>query len=366
MGSKRISSFSIILVFTVLALVGVCFIPLLPVKLSPSRSLPEINVRFTMPNNSARIIEMEVTSKLEAMLSRMKDIESIQSTSGNGTGRISVRMNKHADMDMARFEVSTIIRQTWASLPAEVSYPVISVTRSDESANRAFMSYTISAPSNPILIQQFTENQIKPRLDPIEGINRIDVYGSQPMEWQLTYDNVQLQQLGITPGEIQSAINRYLDRIFLGIASIDTETGDNQWLRIAISPEANNQKFDISGIQVKSIDGKLIFLNQLVTASRVERRPTNYFRINGLNSIYLNITADEFANQLELSKKIKTEIARLESSFPAGYEMHLRYDATEFIQKELNKVYFRSVLTLIILLLFVRMNSVEICILKCV
>ena len=353
MGSKRFSSFSVILAFTCLSLAGVFFIPLLPVKLSPSLSLPEINVRFSMPGNSARIVEMEVTSKLEAMLSRMKDVEQIESTSGNGSGRIAIRMNKHADMDIARFEVSTIIRQTWPSLPPETSYPIISVRRAEESADRPFMTYTMNAPANPIIIQQFTENQIKPRLSQIDGINRIDVSGAQPMEWQLTYDNFQLQQLGITPNEMLTAINRYLYKDFLGIASIETNNGEKQWLRISITPLATSQQFDISNIQVKNIEGKLVYLDQLVTVSHVERRPESYYRINGLNSIYLNITADEYANQLELSKKVKQQLAELESDFPAGYEIHVGYDATEHIQKELNKVYFRSGLTLAILLLFV-------------
>ena len=306
-----------------------------------------------MQNHSARIIEMEVTSKLEAMLSRMKYIEKIESTSGNGWGEIKIRMNKHADMDMARFEISTIVRQTWPSLPPEASYPVISVNRPDENAARPFMTYIVNAPSYPIVIQQFAENNIKPRLDQIEGVYRIDIFGSQPMEWQLTYDNHQLQQLGISPGEIQSAVVRYLDKQFLGIASVETEDGEKQWLRVTITPPSNSNHFDINDIQVKNIDGKLIFLNQLVTASYVERRPTSYYRINGLNSIYLSITANESANQLELSKKIKNQLAELESILPIGYETHLSYDATEYIQKELNKVYFRASLTLAILLLFV-------------
>ena len=353
MGSKRFSSFSVILAFTCLSLAGVFFIPLLPVKLSPSLSLPEINVRFSMPGNSARIVEMEVTSKLEAMLSRMKDVEQIESTSGNGSGRIAIRMNKHADMDIARFEVSTIIRQTWPSLPQGVNYPTITVNRPDENAARPFMTYTLNAPANPIIIQQFAENNIKPRLAQIEGIYRVDISGAQPMEWQLTYDSRQLQQLGVSPSEIQMAIYRYLDKEFLGIASVETKEGEKQWLRVAIMPAAKNQQFDISDIQIKSINGKLIYLDQLVTASYVERRPESYYRINGLNSINLRITADDFANQLELSKKIKQQLSELESIFPIGYEIHQGYDATEHIQTELNKVYFRAGLTLIILLLFI-------------
>ena len=38
---------------------------------------------------------------------------------------------------------------------------------------------------------------------------------------------------------------------------------------------------------------------------------------------------------------------------PQGYEVHTSYDATEFIQNELDKIYVRTGLTILILLLFV-------------
>jgi hypothetical protein len=43
----------------------------------------------------------------------------------------------------------------------------------------------------------------------------------------------------------------------------------------------------------------------------------------------------------------------MEAVLPAGYEIHTSYDATEYIQTELDKIYVRSGLTVLILLLFV-------------
>ena len=70
--SPKISSFTIIVTFLCVALAGIAFIPLLPIKLSPSRTLPQLTISYNMPGNSARVIEMEVTSRLEAMLARIK------------------------------------------------------------------------------------------------------------------------------------------------------------------------------------------------------------------------------------------------------------------------------------------------------
>lgn len=70
-----------------------------------------------MPGASSRVVEMEVTSKLESMLARIRGVKNLNSTSGNGSGSITVELDKHADVDAVRFEASTIIRQTWPQLP---------------------------------------------------------------------------------------------------------------------------------------------------------------------------------------------------------------------------------------------------------
>lgn len=75
---------------------------------------------------------MEVTSRLEAMLARIKGIKEISSTSGNGWGRITLELDKHTNIDAARFEASTIVRQTWPDLPEELSYPILEMSRPDD------------------------------------------------------------------------------------------------------------------------------------------------------------------------------------------------------------------------------------------
>lgn len=350
---RRVSSFSVILAFVCLAIVGVALIPKLSVKLSPSQSLPQVNVYFSMQGSSPRVVEIEATSKLESMLNRMKGVQEIYSRSGNGWGNITVRFDKHTDIDAARFEVSTIIRQTWPLLPDNVSYPSISLSRADNRANRPFMTYTVNAPSSPLLIQQYAENQIKTKLSQIAGVYKVNVSGASPLEWQLEYDYKQLESLGITPQDIQTAVSLYLNKDFLGVGAVKSLDGNNQWIRIALVPDNRLDEINLNNIEVKNISGKIILLDQLVNIKKVEARAQSFYRINGLNSIYLSITAEETVNQLELSKTIKSEMSLLQEKLPAGYELHLSYDATEYINDELDKIYFRTGLTLIILLLFV-------------
>ena len=179
---RTFSPFTLIVAFVCLSLVGLALLPQLPVKLSPSHTLPRLTVSFTMPGNASRVIEAEVTSRLEAMLTRVKGVKNVNSTSDNGSGSITLELDKHADMETARFEVSAIVRQAWSQLPEGVSYPQIRANRSNERASRPFITYTLNAPASPVLIQRYAEEHIKPVVGQLKGIYKVDLRGATPME----------------------------------------------------------------------------------------------------------------------------------------------------------------------------------------
>ena len=349
---NRLSPFTLIVTFVCLALVGLALVPMLPVKLNPSRTLPGFTVRFSMPGTSSRVVEMEAPSKLESMLARIKGVKGMYSTSSNGYGSITVDLDKHADVDAVRFEASTIIRQTWSQLPSGVSYPYIDMKVPDANTARPFLSFTLNAPSTPILIQQYAEEHIKPRLAKLQGIYKIDLSGATPMEWRLEYDSEQLRTLGISISDIQRAIQLHYNKEFLGTHNMDT-AGGKQWIRLVLIPDGVSGQFIPSDITVTASDGKIIRLDELVTVARMEEAPQSYYRINGLNSIYMSVTAVETANQLQLSNEVMQEMEVIRLTLPPGYEVHTSYDATEYIREELNKIYFRTGLTVLILLVFV-------------
>ena len=385
--SVRTSSFTLIVGFLCAALVGAVLLPLLPVRLYPSRVNPSLTVSFSLPNSSARVVEMEVTSKLEAMLARMKGVRSISSRSYNGSGSISVNLDKHANIEAIRFEAATIVRQAWPELPDGTSYPQVRMNSPGNNAQRPFLTYTLNASAPPALIQQYAEEHIQPALARIKGVYQVSVSGAMPMEWQLEYDPHQLVTLGLTPGDIQNAVSGHFRTEHVGKAQVESEErrGKSEESDRSEERRMKNEEFvphghsslftlhsslktlplvvrshtdDATGfptdeILVRNRDGRLIRLDEVVTVRHTEAPPQSYYRINGLNSIYLSVTAEETANQLALGEKVRMAMDALKTDMPRGYEVYMSYDATQQIEEELEKIYFRSGLTVLILLLFV-------------
>src|SRR6056297_1341357 len=112
-----------------LMLLGMALSPLLKLKLLPDRSLPAVTVYYSYGGANAVVADSEVTSRLEAVFSNLEGMVNMRSRTADGNGNITLEMEKGADMDAVRFEVSMLIRQVFPELPAGVSYPQIRVSR---------------------------------------------------------------------------------------------------------------------------------------------------------------------------------------------------------------------------------------------
>jgi multidrug efflux pump subunit AcrB len=225
--------------------------------------------------------------------------------------------------------------------------------------SRSFLSYNIDATAQPIVIQRYAEEHIKPALAQIKDIYKVDIYGATPREWLLEYDIKRLDEYGITVYDIRDAIESYNRKESLGMVLVENRGQEDRYIRLtlAMNSKQMSDKFETKDIYVKTRNGSMISLNRLVTVNYQEQEPTQYFRINGLNSIYITLNASENANQVKLSKTVKEEMKRLKEQLPKGYELHINYDASEHIDNELNKIYFRTFLTVLILLLFVLLTT---------
>jgi len=116
-------------------IVGVGLLPLLNMQLTPSRSLPGLSISYNWPDASARVIEQEVTSRLEGLFSGVKGIKEVSSVSSKGYGRISLSFKKTVNLDAARFEVSSLIWQAYSNLPEQVSFPEHSMSASRQNTS---------------------------------------------------------------------------------------------------------------------------------------------------------------------------------------------------------------------------------------
>jgi len=346
----------VIVVFVLLVITGAGLMPLLNVQLSPSRSLPRLSVSYNWPDASARVIEQEVTSKLEGLFSSVKGIKEVSSVSSKGSGRINLSFKKTVNLDAVRFEVASLIRQAYPELPVQVSFPELSMSTGGQNAEPV-MTYTLNAGASPYFIQKYAENHLVPPLSVLPGVSGVKVYGSTPFEWAVTFHSDRTQTLGISSREIAQSIQSYFAKEYLGQGPVSGIDEKSRTITGIYLENGSTDSIDWQNIPVKKTGTRIIRLGNLATVKYREQEPSSYFRINGLNTINLVIYPEDDVNNLEVAKSVKGTTAGLQSALPAGYSLLLASDSTEYIRSELDKVFIRTIFSLGILLLFVLLIS---------
>ena len=141
---NRLPAFSTILVFVVLSVIGAAVVPLLDVRYSPSEKKTAISVSFYWKDASARLVEREVTSKIEGLAGSVEGIKRIESLSRKGRGSVTVTLKDKNDIQSVRLQLSALIRRIYNRLPDGVSYPELSVAIQGEK-RVPVMVYTINS-----------------------------------------------------------------------------------------------------------------------------------------------------------------------------------------------------------------------------
>lgn len=363
------SSYSLLIAFVVLSIMGIALIPKLSIQLNPSKNSGSLTVSYYWGNVSPEVLERQVSAKLEGAFSTLQGIKKLSSVSGYGNGYITIEIDKTADLDQLRFEVATLVRQLYPQLPKEVSYPVISLNSPDqETQQKPLMSLQFNGQASLSELKIYAEEQLKPKLAQIEGIYTVNVYGGNRQEWVLSYNRSQLENLQLSESEIIKAIKNQYQQSSLGLV----RNGEGQQMNVILSPKSQDglsQKSaeeigkDLAKISLPLRDkdkknlGRIIHLSDILKVSRNEQPIEEFYRINGKNAVTIVVQADIGANQLSLSKTIRAKLAEISKTLPPTYQTNIEYDATEYIRENLDKIWVQSGLAILILLIFVWLTT---------
>ena len=350
---RGIPAFSVLLIMAALAVIGGAMLPMLNVQYTPSPVERKIDVSFTWPDASARLIEQSVTSRIEGALSAITGSESVSSRSSKGSGRVTIRFRKGTEMAAARFEVASAIRNLYPKLPEEVSYPAISIATGG-TRESDMLVYTIKADLPSRRIEEYVEAHMSTPLSQTEGVGKVSLSGVTPFEWVITFDPKAMEVNGISAADLAAAFRDYFRSDVIDLTTLPHADGTDRSIVLKLR---NRASLNFGDIPIARRNGRIYHLRDFATARWCEAPPSTYFRINGLNTIPLSIGCEASTNMLRVAENVKEEMQRLQAAFPPGISATLTYDASEYVSGELHKIYLRTLLCVAILMLFVYLVS---------
>lgn len=335
----RLSRFSILFILVILMTVGAAVLPYIDVAEQPlHRQGHTLTITYRWDGASAKVMEQNVTSRIEGLVSAVRGVQSVESESWFGSARIKIELKPQANVSATKFEVLSLLRQVYKQLPEGVSYLDLTGGEVAEAEGRndeqLLLTYRVNADMNDNMLSEYVRQAIEPKLKKIDGVRRIDITGVRGKVIDITYDSRAMEAYGITAGDIEDAVRSFIGK-------------DDSYL--ATEPFAK----PIEQMPVKQVDGKIVYLNDLATFEYKDKLPDSYFRINGLNTIYLNIYIASDADKISMSRQVRGEIEAMSASLKKGVFLSVEHDSAEESENELHKLLWRTLMTLVILLAFV-------------
>lgn len=297
----------LVVVFSALTILGLFSYSQLSYELIPKFSAPVLTIATLYPGASPSEVENSVTRKVEDAVSSLEKITDINSTSLESYSIVIVTFQDNVNVDVALQEAKRKLDQVQNDLPDDADIPVISKFSSDDFP---IMNVGATSKLEGTKFYDFIDDQVKATLSQIEGVAQVTLIGGEQREVRVNVSKDKLEQYGISILQIQQAIQA---------ANLDFPTGkvksseEQVLIRLAGKIKSVEELRQIAVATNKQ--GAPIRLYEIADVEDTKKEITSLNRVDGRNSIGLQIIKQTDANAVEVSELVRKEFAQLEQQF---------------------------------------------------
>lgn len=314
----------------VIVLFGAIGYTFLGVREYPSVDPPIITVSTNYTGANADVMETQITEPLEESINGIAGIRSLKSVSRDGRSTITVEFNIDVDLEAAANDVRDRVSRAERNLPPDTDPPTVSKADADASPI-AFLNIK-SETRSLLVLSAIAENVFKERLQTIDGVSEIRIWGQKRYSMRLWLDQYKLAAFEMTPLDVRDALNRNNVELPTGrIEGQNTELTVRTLGRLTNVTEFNDLiiKQDGNGIvRLKDVGRAELFPENERTLLKRDRIPmVGVVLIPQPGANYIEIV-DEFYRRIELIKK----------DLPADIEIGIGFDQTTFIRQSIDEV----------------------------
>jgi len=306
----------VLVLTTALAIFGLSTLTNFPSQEDPPIAVREAVVTTYAPGMPPEKVERLITREIEKALARITERYTIYSYSWQGRSEVHIDIgDEYPDLDGIWQDVRNKIIDVVPRLPEGVIGPFVN----DDYGDVTVMSVALVA-EGFTLAEMFEEaKRIQDELYLIPGVGRVQLYGVQKETIWIEFSTARIAQLGISPGEIRSALET--QNIVLPGGTVDTgrrelifaPSGDFQNVG-----EIENLPIEIPGTE------RVVYLRDVASVTRgYVDPPESPFYYDGQPGILLGITMVDGENVLDVGPRVLSRVETLEARLPIGYSLHI-------------------------------------------
>jgi HAE1 family hydrophobic/amphiphilic exporter-1 len=338
--------FASVLILT-LTVVGAFSFTRLGVDRFPKIDFPTVIITTVQPGAAPEQIETEITDKVEEAVNTISGIDELRSTSSEGVSLVIISFSLDKDANVAAQEVRDKINGVLPLLPKTVEQP--RVDRLDPDAS-AVLSVALSA-SKPIRdMSEFADKVLRRQLESVNGVGQVLILGGRQRQINIWLDSDRLRAYNLTVTDVARALQAQNievpgGRVDQGAKSLTLRT------RGRIQNVA-----EFADVVVREKDGHPVRIGDVAQVEDGEADVETAANVNGQSTVVLNIRRQSGTNAVEVVKAVKERLGELRMSLPAGYDLRIVRDQSEFIEASIHNVeehlIVGSILAAVVVLLF--------------
>jgi len=306
--------------------VGLFSLEKLGVNLLPHIIYPEIRITVRDPGVPSRIMEDQVTRQIEEQLAITEGAISVQSTSSEGSSRISLSFPYGTDIDIALRDASTRLDRAKRFLPNSVDPPII--YKRDPSQIAVLELAISSTKLNSVKLREWVDYNFSRWFINLPGVASAEVGGGNVREIQIIVDQEQLTHFGITLNELKNSIrDNNLEapagRLNTGHQELSTRTlGRFQSID------------DIRNLPIRNNTKAIIRLKDIAQVLDTHEDERLRIRLNNNSALKLSIQKQPKANTVEVVDAVNKQLRWLvaEKLIPDGVNITSISDQSTFVR----------------------------------
>ncbi len=341
--------FTIVIMFLVIILGGVSFFKI-PVTLIPELNPPIGVVVTNYPGASPTEVSEKVTRPLEASLSTLPGIESLQSSSEEGSNFILLEFDWSTNINDVQTDIMQRIDQT--PIPDDSNKPQF--FKFDPS-QFPVIQLAVRAAEGGEDVRVLAE-ELEKELLQTEGVASVNISGSLTEQILISLNQELLEEKGLQQSDIVQVIQA--NNISLPGEPIQTDDGRQLTTRVVSSLVSADEIRDLV-VTVNPRDGDNVTVGDVAEVTLGEQETSSETRANEEPAVLLSALQESGANTADVSEAFQTKLDELlqEKRFE-GVQTDVLFDQGDYVKLAVGNIgqtlIYGGIFAMLVLFFFLR------------
>lgn len=301
---------SIYVITLIITIAGLVTYNKLPKELFPDVVVPTISVATIYPGATPEDIENLVTKPLEKQMKSLNGVKKVTSTSMSDFSLIVVEFNTDLLPKDCKQKVTDAVGKGKKDLPTDLkSDPQI---QEFDISELPIMNINLAG-NIPLDQLKKQAEDLKNKIESLNGITRVDIVGGLEREIQVEIDLYKMTSVGLTLLDIENAISRQN----MNISGGEMQIGELK-RNVRITGEFEDPK-EIEDMVLRSFMGNSVFVKDIATVTDAYKERSDFARLDGKSVITLNVIKRSGANLIDCADNINVILDESrKTDFPKG------------------------------------------------